>query len=186
MEEEEEKVIIAPNEEQLWQKLISDFETDPDPLEYHVILEQQERRVILDIYNNHAVGFEAVEYTSFSAYLYSRNNFRFAIHSQSFKDELGKFFGMQDLILGFKDFDEKFIVKSNDENKTSLIFADRKVRNTLQKIPDSTFGIVEYTLEDGDGKAPFLELRIEKAITDLVLLKEIYKAFFTVLLLVEQ
>lgn len=184
--EQEERIIIAPNEDKLWQELISDFNANPDPLDYHVVLEQKERRVILDICNNHAVGFEAVEYTTLSAYLYSRNNFRFAIHNQNFKDELGKFFGMQDVILGFSEFDGEFIIKTNDENKTALIFADSKVRNILQSIPDSTFGIVEYTLEDGNGKAPFLELRIEKAITDLTQLKAIYNAFFKVLVMIEQ
>ena len=184
--EEEEKIISAVNEEQLWQGVISDFKADPDPLDYHVVLEQHERRVILDIYNNHAVGFEAMAFTTFSAYLFGRNNFRFAIYNQGFKDELSKFFGMQDVVLGFNDFDEKFIIKTNDESKTTLIFTNKQLRNTLLKVPNLTFGIVEYTLEEGDGKAPFLELKIEKAITDPIQLKEIYNAFFNVLLMVEQ
>ena len=53
--EQEERTIIAANEDKLWQQLISDFNENPDPFEYHVVLEQKERRVILDIINNHAV-----------------------------------------------------------------------------------------------------------------------------------
>ena len=184
--EEEEKIISATSVDQLWQEVISDFEADPDPLDYHVVLEQQERRTILDIYNNHAVGFEALAFTTFSAYLFGRNNFRFAIYNQGFKDELSKFFGMQDVILGFKDFDEKFIIKTNDETKAALIFANTQIRDTFLKTPELSFGIVEYTLEEGDGKAPFLELKIEKAITDPIQLREIYNAFFNVLLSIEK
>lgn len=182
---EEEKIISAATEEELWQKVIADFKIDPDPLEYHTVLEQKDRRVILDVCNNHAVGFEAVAFTSFSAYLYGRDNFRFAIHSQSFTDELGKFFGMQDLTLGYRNFDEKFIIKSNDEKRMSNLFADMKVRNALLSLPDLSFGTVEYTIEDSDGKAPFLELKIESAVTDPSSLREIYNAFFSVLVLIE-
>jgi len=182
---DEEKIISAPTEEQLWQQVIADFKEDPDPLEYNTVLEQQGRRVILDIYNNHAVGFEAAAFTCFNTFLHNKNNFRFGIHTQSFTDEVGKFFGMDDLILGFKDFDEKFIIKSNDEHKTLSLFADAHVRDTLLSLSDISFGIVEYTMEDTDGKAAFLELKTENAITDPLQLREIYNAFFKILLLIE-
>lgn len=183
--EEEEKVISASTEDELWQEVISDFKTDPDPLEYHAVLEQKERRVILDIYNNHAVGFEAVAYTSFSAYIFGRDNFRFTINTQSFTDELGKFFGMQDITLGFRNFDEKFVIKSNDEKKISNLFSDQQVRSTLVALNDLSFGIVEYEIENADGKAPFLELKIGSAVSDPMHLREVYNAFFKVLLLIE-
>lgn len=183
--EEEEKIISAANEEQLWQEVAADFKINPDPLEYHAVLEQRERRVILDIFNNHAVGFEAIAYTTFSAYLYGRDNFRFSIYNEGFTEEIGKFFGMQDFILGYREFDERFIIKTNNEQKLSNLFADTNVRSVLISLPDLSFGIVEYTLEDADGKVPFLELKIEKAITDPRELRRIYEAFFSVLLLVE-
>lgn len=182
---EEEKVISAPTEEQLWQQVIADFKEDPDPLEYSAILEQQGHRVILDIYNNHAVGFEAAAFTCFNTFLYNKNNFRFALRTKSFTDEVGKFFGMEDLILGFNAFDEKFIIKSNDEQKTVSLFADQHVRDTLLSLANISFGIIEYTMEDTNGKALFLELKIENAITDPLQLREIYNAFFKTLLLIE-
>lgn len=181
MEENEEKILSAPTEELLWDQLIADFKNDPDPLEYHTILEQQDQRVILDIFNNHAVGFEAMAFTSFNAYIYDRSNFRFAIHNESFKDEIAKIFGMQDIVLGYKDFDERFMIKSNDESKTTTLFANPEIRDTLLLLPPLSFSIVEYTLEDADGKAPFLELKIEKSITDVEMLRKVYNAFFSVL-----
>ncbi|HEY0055388.1 MAG TPA: hypothetical protein VGB63_08535 [Pedobacter sp.] len=181
MEDNEEKIISAPTEEQLWDIITADFKNDPDPLEYHSILEQQGRRIILDIFNNHAVGFEAIAFTSFNSFIYDRSNFRFTIHNEGFKDEIAKIFGMQDIVLGYKDFDEKFIIKTNDENKTATLFADPELRATLLSLPSLSFSIVEYTLDDGDGKAPFLELKLAKSVTDIQLLRKVYNAFYKVL-----
>ncbi|MBC8054628.1 MAG: hypothetical protein H7Y13_16335 [Sphingobacteriaceae bacterium] len=183
--EEEEKIISATDEDQLWEKVIADFKADPDPLEYHAVLEQNDRRIILDIFNNHAVGFEAVAYVTFSAYLYGRDNFRFSIYNEGFTEEIGKFFGMQDFLLGYRNFDQRFIIKTNNEQKLSSLFADMNVRDTLISLPNLSLGIVEYTLEEADGKVPFLELKIEKAINDPAMLRKIYHTFFSVLLLVE-
>jgi hypothetical protein len=182
---EEEKVISAPDTDQLWDELITDFKNDPDPLEYHAVLEQNDRRVILDIFNNHAVGFEAMSFTTFSSYIFGRDNFKFSIHKQCFTDGIGKFFGMQDILLGFRDFDERFVIKTNNENRTASIFANQSVRDVLLSLPDLSFEIVEYNMEDADGKAPFLELKTEKAITDPFKLKEMYNAFFEVLKSIE-
>lgn len=182
---EEEKIISAYTEDELWQQVVEDFKKDPDPLEYNITLEQQNRRVILDIYNNHATGFEASAYTCFNTFLKNKNNFKFAIWTQRFVDEVGKFFGMTDLTLGFKEFDEKFIIKSNDEAKAISLFANADVRETLLSLPDLSFGIVEYTMEEIDGKASFLELRIENAVIDTAHLRKIYNTFFKTMLLAD-
>ncbi len=186
MEENEEKILSAPTEELLWDQLMVDFSNDPDPLEYHTILEQKDRRIILDIFNNHAVGFEAMAFTSLNAFIYDRSNFRFTIHNEGVKDEIAKIFGMQDIVLGFKEFDEKFIIKSNDESKTAMLFGNPEIRDTLLSLPHLSFSIVEYTLEDADGKALILELKIKKSITNVNLLRKVYNAFFSVLQGVEQ
>ena len=179
--EEEEKIISAPDEEQLWEEVTADFKIDPDPLEYHIVLEQQDRRVILDIYNNHAMGFEAVAYTNFSAYLFGRDDFRFSVHQQSLTDEIGKIFGVQDVSLGFPDFDERFVIKTNNKSRVINLFEDPMVRNTLLGLPEFSFEIIEYSEEDENITAPFLELRIHQAIADPLRLKEIYRTFLSVL-----
>ncbi|MBC7914469.1 MAG: hypothetical protein H7Y07_10145 [Pyrinomonadaceae bacterium] len=178
---EEEKLIFATNDELIWEQLAHEFKNDPEPLEYHAVLECDERRVLLDICNNHEVGFRAEAFTVFSSYLFNRNSFRFALHKEGFLDEIGKFLGMQDIILGYKDFDDRFIIKTNNEEKTAAILADGTKRSILLELPSLTFGIVEYTLEDSDGKAPFLELKIDAAISDLTRLRSIYSMFCEVI-----
>ena len=182
----EEKVVYGLDVDTIWQELEADLNKEDEVLEYHAILQQDNRRVLFDIDIDLGGGFESgMSVTTFNSYLYNRDSFRFAIHKQGFVDEIGKFFGMQDVVLGYKEFDDHFIVKTNDEARAALIFADEETRATLTALPDLSFGIVHYLLEAGNGKAPFLELRIEDSITDPSLLKRIYTVFFNVLVQVD-
>lgn len=178
----DEKIYTGLTEDEIWANVETDFRLNPDPLGYHAVLAHAARRVILDIDIDPGGGFESgFEFTTFSSYLYSRNNFRFAIHRQDFTDTIGKFFGMQDVVLGYGTFDDKFVVKTNDEQKAMALFANPQERSLLESLPRLTFGIVQYLLEAGEGKAPFLELKIERGITDPALLKQIYRVFSSVL-----
>lgn len=173
------RTIVGSDETELWSKVNEHYQRASNPREYHIELEQNDRRILLDI-------TEDPEATIFSSYLYNRNDFRFAIHPQGFIDELGKFFGMEDAVLGHKEFDDKYIVKTNYEGRTEALFADANIRKIFESIPGLSMGIVQYLLEDGEGKVPFLELKISGCITDLVLLKKIYNAFYSILILVDR
>ena len=178
----EEKLISAPDEESLWLKLTADLSAIPDLLEYHATLQQDEMRVLLDIEIDPGGGFEGgYGYTSFSSFLFMGGDFRFAIHQQSFVDEIGKFFGMQDVKLGYPEFDERFIVKTNDPSKCRALFEDVACRSILQQLPDCSFGIVRYALQDNPDSVPFLELRLDEAVTNPDLLRSAYAAFSQVL-----
>lgn len=184
--EEEEKIITANTVDELWAELSADFKADPDPIEYHTVLELNGRRIILDLLNNHGIGFEALQITSLNAYIFSRSNFNFSLYNQGFADGISKLFGMQDVSFNDKDFDERFVIKTNDEDKVLRIFQDTVTRKLLLSLPELSFGIVEYELEEGDGEAPFLELKIERAISDPLLLKDIFKVFYCVLEQIEK
>ncbi|WP_256010480.1 hypothetical protein [Desertivirga xinjiangensis] len=171
--------ITGEDESVLWKKVTEHYSTVSNPREYHIALDQQGRRILLDI-------IEEPEGTIFSAYLYGRSDFRFAIYPQGFIDEIGKFFGMEDVVLGFKDFDDKYVVKTNQEGLTESLFADANIRKVFESIPGLSMGIVHYTLDDSDGKVPFLELKVDGCITEPILLRKIYNAFCSVLLLIEQ
>lgn len=174
----QERIIEGETEEQVWAQVKADYSDTKDLLDYHVILDQAGRRVVLDIGIDLGGGFESGSaYTTFSSYLYSRDEFRFSIHKQGVIDEIGKFFGMQDAVLGYLEFDEKFIVKTNSELKTATLFADDQLRQILLAYEDLSFGIVDYALEENNEKAPFLELKIQAGITDPDLLREIYRVF---------
>ncbi len=181
-----ENIIRGTNEDEIWQQIDEQFLQDPEPLEYAAIIEQDSRRVIIDIDIDLGGGFEGgYETTTFTAPLHTLPSFSFAIHEEHFTDEVGKFFGMQDVETGYAEFDKKLVVKTNDTAKCQQIFSDASVREVFQNLNDFSFGITRHHYSDTNKKDPFLELNIESGITDTQKLREIYKAFYSVLISVD-
>jgi hypothetical protein len=178
-----EERIISGTPEQIAFQLSTDFQSDANPIQYHAVLQQDDRRVLLNIAQDPEESNFAL--TTFNSILFSRNDFRFVIYKETVIDEVSKFFGMEDAVLGYKEFDDHFIVKTNMDDKAALLFADPSVRETLQSLPNVALGIVQYTLDHADGKVPFLELKIREAVHNPAKLQQIYDAFFKVLKAVE-
>ena len=84
----------------------------------------------------------------------------------------GKFFGMEDIEIGFGEFDDKLIIKTNDQLRIREIFSDDAVRAVFQSLTDFTFGITHHHSSGTVHDKPFLELQIEVGITDPARLRE--------------
>lgn len=84
--------------------------------------------ISLDAYYN--PGTKTV-FTRLSAPYINPDGFRFSIYRHGLFSDLGKRLGMQDIEVNFKEFDEQFIIKGNDESKVRALFADGKVRTQL-------------------------------------------------------
>jgi hypothetical protein len=179
-----ERHITGHSVDQVWAQVHSDLTQSPDLLQYRAVIEQQNRSILLDIDIDLGGGFEGgFATTILSARFPNPDGFRFALHEESFFDDLGKFFGMQDVEIGYPEFDARIIVKTNDEARVRTMLKDNQTRTVLQTLKDFTFEIV---LADGDavGEDATLELIIEEGITDPVRLKEIYRVFFGILALI--
>lgn len=182
---EEEKTISAVNEDSVWQQVAIELKKSNDPLTYHTVLEQQGRRIIVDIESGVAADGHGETFSNFTSYLYGRNNFRFAIYPERWIDEISKYLGMQDVQIGFTEFDDKFIIKTNDEKLIANLLLDGQIRKTLLDLSNFSLAIVEYKLPDNDGVAPFLELKITEAIADTDRLRIIYNMFYEILIKVD-
>ena len=182
---EEEKVITGTNEDEVWQQIETDLNQQEGLLRYRAVIHQQNKTIHLDIDIDLGGGFEGGYATTiFSAPITNRSGFRFAVHEESFFDDLGKLLGMQDVEVGYPDFDDKLIVKTNDDSRVRTIFTDDYLRETLLTLADFTFEVV---LPDGDADTDDsrLELIIEEGITDPVRLRQLYRAFFSTLTLID-
>jgi hypothetical protein len=178
---EAERHITGHNEDQVWAQVQSDLTQNPDLLQYRAIIEQQNKKVLLDIDIDLGGGFEGgFATTILSARFPNPDGFRFALHEEDFFDDLGKFFGMQDVEIGYPDFDDRILVKTNDEARIRTILTDSTTRRVLASLRDFTFEIV-LPDEDLDANESTLELIIEDAITDPARLREIYRVFFGIL-----
>ncbi len=173
--------MIIPEDESVWSKIEADLSNDI-PYEYEVLIPDGEAQVGLRIDIDLGGGFEAgFATTTFSSPLNYSGDFRFAIHHQGFIDEIGKFFGMQDEVLGYPEFDRKVMVKTNNPELAVRLFADPETRETIQSLYNFSFGIVGHHTKDKKHKDFFLELIVEEAVTEASELKKLFKAFTAVL-----
>ena len=177
----EAKYIIGNTTDDLWKQVSADL-SGKNMYEYYALLVQDERKVELVIDIDLGGGFESGSAsTSFTAPVTSGHVFRFALHHQGLIDSAGKFFGMEDVVLGYKEFDDALIIKTNDRDRTRRIFYDEKVRKVFQSLRSFTLHLVHHHVADHKEKQCFLELSIEEGVTDPAMLRNLYEAFCIVL-----
>ncbi|MXV52248.1 hypothetical protein GS399_14815 [Pedobacter sp. HMF7647] len=173
-------------EDEVWTQLNSALVANNDSFQFHAEVNQAGKTTIIDVDIDPGGGFEGgYETTTLSAVVSPENDFRFAIHPESFVDEVGKFFGMEDIEIGYPEFDKKVIIKTNNAEKVKYAFKDSQVRSAIGNLTNFTLGIVHYTVPETDQKVPFLELRIEHGIMEPEALRTIYHVFYNVLTEIE-
>lgn len=59
------------------------------------------------------------------------SNFVFAIQTEKFIHQFGKAVGLQDIQIGDRDFDSKFLIQSNSEETLKFILDDAKLRQLM-------------------------------------------------------
>lgn len=183
---QEDRHIYGHNEDEVWQQLTGDLTQTPDLLQYRATIHQQNKEITLDIDIDLGGGFEGGYATTiFSAPFRNPAGFKFALHEESFFDDLGKFFGMQDIQVGYPDFDQHIIVKTSDESRIRTILTDDTTREVLLSLKDFTFEVVLPSGGDPETEESRLELIIEEGITDPTRLRQLYHVFFGVLTLID-
>ena len=183
---QEDRHIYGHNEDEVWQQISRDLTQNPDLLQYRTTIHQQNKEIYLDIDIDLGGGFEGgFATTIFSAPFQNPDGFRFALHEESFFDDLGKFFGMQDVEIGYPDFDEHIIVKTTDESRVRTMLTDDTTREVLSSLKDFTFEIVLPDDGDTETNDSRLELIIEEGITDPIRLRQLYHVFFGTLNLID-
>jgi hypothetical protein len=143
-----------------WDQVAADLQAAEVPLQYKAIFNHGLTPVSLIIDMDPGGGFEGgfeftslsapvpVQFTSLKADIPGNDPFRFALHEEGFIDKVGKFFGMEDIEIGYEEFDKNIIVKSNDKDKVRAVFADPKVRQVFQTLSDFTIQLSKGDDED--------------------------------------
>lgn len=139
--------------------------------------------VVLDTYTV-STGKSSVTYTRMRAPFINLDNFYFKIYRKGFFSDLGKLLGMQDINVGYGQFDDEFIIKSNNEEEVRRLFSNEKIRNLIElqckinlEVKDDE-GFFNVHFPDGVDELYFL---VPGVIKDIGVLKELYELFDEVL-----
>ena len=80
-------------------------------------------------------------YTRMRAPFVNKDKFYFGIYRTGFFSKAGKFFGMQDIEIGDKFFDDKFIIKSKNISKVKRLLAGDEIKTLIERQPNIHFKI---------------------------------------------
>lgn len=137
----------------------------------------------LDTYTQ-STGKSHVTYTRMRAPFVNPEGFRFTISRKSFFTGLGKRLGMQDIEVGGFEFDDDFVIKSNDETKVRELLANSQLRKLIEAQPT-----IRLDVKDSEGwfgpKFPpdvdELHFQVVGVIKDVERLKELFELFAALL-----
>jgi len=174
------KTFSGNNETDIWTQVAEDMGST-GLLDYQVQINQGGHLVNIVVDIDLGGGFEGgFEMTEFSASLGAESEYKFAIHNEDFLDEIGKFFGMQDVALGYAEFDKKVIVKTNNDDTTRKLFAGHPLQTFINEI-GTNFNLAIT----GSGHDRKLEMTLEKGVTDVHALQKMYGFFYGLLIQIE-
>jgi hypothetical protein len=93
-----------------------------------------------------STGKSTVVYTRLRAPYVNPDGFRFTIYRHAFFSDIGKWFGMQDVLVGHAEFDRDFVIKGTNEEKLRGLFGDPRLRELVTAQPQ-----IYLTVRDHEG-----------------------------------
>ncbi len=128
--------IFGPSRREIWQSLSEQtgsefieggfFKTDK------VVAHIRDWIVTLDTYTV-STGKSSVTYTRIRAPYINVDGIRFVIYRSSIFSGIGTALGMQDIEVGFPQFDEEFVIKSNNEQKIKELLSSARIRELIEQ-----------------------------------------------------
>lgn len=179
--------IFGPSKEEVWTKLSEEIEADFIDGGFlkkdKIVAKVQEWVITLDTYTV-STGKTSTTYTRMRAPYVNKDGFRFKIYRKGFFSNIGKLFGLQDIEVGFPEFDEEFIIKGNDTEKLSSLFSNPKLRELIQAQRDISLEVKDdegwFGTEFPEG-VDELYFQVHGVLKDTERLKNLYYLFAVVL-----
>jgi hypothetical protein len=110
-----------------------------------VLVQANQWPITLDTYEA-GDQYTSTTYTRMMAPYVHNDGFRFALYRKTMLSGLGKLLGMQDIEVGYPDFDPDFMIKANDEFKVRELFAGSRIRQLIQSQPS-----IHLQVKHGEG-----------------------------------
>ena len=125
------KSLFGPSLKESWQELSrqigGEFESATFLKSHRVSLPQGNWTIYLDKVRR---GKNRV-FTRLLAPVATVHEFRFRVYLEHIFTTIGKKLGMQDVEVGYRDFDQQFMIKGNDEGMIRAFFRNDKIREMI-------------------------------------------------------
>lgn len=144
------KSMFRKDYESIWRQFAEQNSGKYEPVSSdRVVIPYKNFTLTLDDYTHYIVvsstAYES-EYTRALVEFKCTDNFKFLITQQGFIENISKLFGAQDIRIGDKSFDKKFMVKANDEWKAKELLSNKTITSLL--VENNT---LRFTLTNEEG-----------------------------------
>lgn len=148
--------VFGPSKDEIWTQIAKDIggQYDDAGLLGRDVLRYRSGawEITLDTYST---GTNAtITYTRMRAPFINKDGLNFAIYQEGFFNSIGKFFGMQDIVIGDPDFDDNFVIQGNNVEKVKQLLSDPGLKLLVQAQPNISFRIRD---DEGWFDQPFPE-----------------------------
>jgi hypothetical protein len=129
-------------------------------------------------------GKAPIVFTRMRAPYVSQSGFRFSIHRRNVFTDLAGWFGAQDIEVDDPEFDEAFVIKSNDESRVREMLRSQRLRDLLNAQKDMGMKVLDKESWLGarfPADADELYFAVTGVIKDIDRLKGLYDLFAEIL-----
>ncbi len=175
--------LFRRQKENIWEKLSEEIGAEYVPSERwkrneKIIAKHENWTITIEsYYNDDEMGDLA---TKITAPYVNRDDFYFRIYRADFFQNLSVKLGMQDIIIGHKQFDKDFIIQGNDERKLRALFDNDLIRQIISWQPQiQLFSKVDHNWVVDDFREGISELVFitPSVINDKDRLRDLYELF---------
>lgn len=179
--------LFGPSKNEVWQQLSQEINVDLVNGGFwrgnRVEGKHNNWVIYLDTYTV-STGKSSVTYTRMRAPFINKEHFYFKIYKNGLFSDIGKVFGVQDIEVGYEDFDKDYIIQGNRERDVVKLFSNEKIRELITQQPRIRLEIKESEgffgpkFHEDESELYFLVTGVLK---DIDLLKGLFDLFSEVL-----
>lgn len=140
---------FGPSREEIWrqfsQQVGAEYIDPPGWKRDYIQATHRGWTITLDIYIV-STGKTAIPFTRFRAPFVNPDGFRFSIGRKNLLHVIGILMGAQDAQVGHRDFDDAFVIKTNNDAKLRDLFSSQALRERFQNEPTA-----RLTIKDDEG-----------------------------------
>ena len=141
--------LFGPSKEEIWaqvaERIGGEFEEGGFWGKDELHFEHRDWVITLDTYTVRRKNSSRT-YTRMRAPFINPENFYFEVYQEGLFSPLGRMLGMQDVEVGYSEFDADFVIKGNSEKRLKALFDDKMLRQRLSMLPS-----VQFKVKEDDG-----------------------------------
>ncbi|PCI97680.1 MAG: DUF3137 domain-containing protein [Flavobacteriales bacterium] len=142
--------IFGPSKDEIWQQVANEiggkFE-DKGWFEKDVLrFKSGQWEITLDTFTRSSGNNNHSTYTRMRVPFVNRDGLRFEIYEEGIFSSIGKYFGMQDIVVNDRFFDDKYIIKGNQPERVRLLLQDENLQELINIQND-----IQFSVKDDEG-----------------------------------